>query len=375
MNVIKKQLQIVSLENKIQVFLPEQFTDKVKFLCSKISQVEWSGILFYEVEGTITKPEEMRLICRDILLMDKGTKTYTEYEFDETVVEYQMENPELLTCKMGHIHSHNSMATFFSGTDMEELQDNSPNHNFYFSLIVNNFMETCAKVSFVGKTSITNIKYQCKDENGSVYNIVGEDIQKNLMFTYDCIVSTEANIQQVPKSFQDRYNYIEEITKKKQEQKVQVGFNNSHVSHKSYDNFQRYNKHDKHTNPSLWEQEAETFIQDSPSIEELFTCYVLRLGNMKDGDTLESAINHVNSEVKDMQGYLSKMLSNYVHYYTTFFSNLNISTDNHDEFADMLEETIILLSEYSSSFIKIKQIEKMLEKFLAECEKIELKSI
>ena len=55
--------------------------------------------------------------------------------------------------KVGHIHSHNVMRVFFSGTDMDELHDNAPSHNFYVSLIVNNLLtlyinESVLKESF-----------------------------------------------------------------------------------------------------------------------------------------------------------------------------------------------------------------------------------
>lgn len=45
------------------------------------------------------------------------------------------------------------MSCFFSGTDMSELHDNAPNHNYYLSLIVNYKEDTanswCAKVAYV----------------------------------------------------------------------------------------------------------------------------------------------------------------------------------------------------------------------------------
>lgn len=50
-------------------------------------------------------------------------------------------NEHLEECRIGHIHSHNTMGVFFSGTDWGELEDNAPNHNYYLSLIVNNFMD------------------------------------------------------------------------------------------------------------------------------------------------------------------------------------------------------------------------------------------
>jgi hypothetical protein len=38
--------------------------------------------------------------------MHKGSAGYTEYDYDEEVVGFRMDNPESLKWKIGHIHSH-----------------------------------------------------------------------------------------------------------------------------------------------------------------------------------------------------------------------------------------------------------------------------
>jgi hypothetical protein len=55
------------------------------------------------------------------------------------------------------------MNVFFSGTDMGELNDNSPKHNIYLSLIVNNYLDMTAKLAFIGKP----YSYVCKDDKGT----------------------------------------------------------------------------------------------------------------------------------------------------------------------------------------------------------------
>jgi proteasome lid subunit RPN8/RPN11 len=98
--------------------------------------------------------------------MNKGSKAFTEYDFsDKALIDYRMDNLESHDWKIGHIHSHNTMRVFFSGTDMSELIDNSEFHNYYVSLIVNNFMETTAKVAFRGEPISST--YLCKNEDGS----------------------------------------------------------------------------------------------------------------------------------------------------------------------------------------------------------------
>lgn len=70
--------------------------------------------------------------------MDIGTQAYTEFDMNPDVIAYMCENPELLDCQMGLIHSHNNMSTFFSGTDTATLREEGIDRNNFVSLIVNN---------------------------------------------------------------------------------------------------------------------------------------------------------------------------------------------------------------------------------------------
>jgi hypothetical protein len=49
-----------------------------------------------------------------------------------------MTDNNLIDCQLGLIHSHNSMATFFSQTDLNTLRDEGKDRNHFVSLIVNN---------------------------------------------------------------------------------------------------------------------------------------------------------------------------------------------------------------------------------------------
>jgi len=145
----------------------------------------------------------MVITLQDILPMQKGTAAFTEYSFDERVVEYMMENEESENWKIGHIHSHNTMNVFFSGTDWSELEDNAPNHNVYTSLIVNNFMDFCAKVCFIAETEPSDLI--AKDENGQKYTYKSkdDDIQRKLV-VYDCEIDAPRNEIQVDDAFKGK---------------------------------------------------------------------------------------------------------------------------------------------------------------------------
>lgn len=143
----KAQLPTVTLKDKIKLFIPATFQEQVKYLCSRIWEVEWSGILFYSTKGEFGT-KDFEVTAEYILLMNKGSQAYTEFQTDESLVQFLMKNPEYFNMNQGLIHSHNSMGVFFSGTDNEEINENSEFHNYYLSLIVNNKEEMCAKIAF-----------------------------------------------------------------------------------------------------------------------------------------------------------------------------------------------------------------------------------
>lgn len=105
--------------------------------CAKSPDTEWSGVLFYEIEGDFDS-DNFKIICRDFLLNDVGSSTFTEFDDKGQAIDYIAEKPELMSCYFGLTHSHNRMATFFSGTDTSTLQKEGFDRNNFVSLIVNN---------------------------------------------------------------------------------------------------------------------------------------------------------------------------------------------------------------------------------------------
>lgn len=170
-----------------------------------IPEVEWSGILLYEVQGTITQPQNMKIIAKDIIPMHKGSKVFTSYSynepkrdssgFDDKHIDYCEENSEAIMYKVGHIHSHNNMDVFFSNTDMEELNDNCVGHNFYLSLIVNNRMDLQAKVAIFAESEVENsFSFKSLDQNGKEFQIFTEEKVKTIrkkMLTYNCEIEAD----------------------------------------------------------------------------------------------------------------------------------------------------------------------------------------
>ena len=197
-------LEEVLLKQEVTLTMPKQFSEKVKYLCNKIHDVEWSGVLFYSLNGSIKDPKNLEIILQDILPLDKGSKTYTSYDLDDRYVTYLMDNPEVMEWQVGHIHSHNTMSVFFSLTDQEELHENAENHNMYLSLIVNNRMEFKAKIGTIGIVS-QSVVYSLNDEKGEEYSVARRSEEhKRLIFIYDCVINTEVDLNTVPESFMDK---------------------------------------------------------------------------------------------------------------------------------------------------------------------------
>lgn len=135
----KEVLNLIKSASTFKLIIPQEVEAKIRHLCNRVHDVEWSGTLFYKVEGSL---DEGSLVatCLDIFVMDIGTSGYTEYNEAPDVVAYMCNHPELLEEGVfeGLIHSHNNMPTFFSGTDTSTLIEEGTNTNHFLSLIVNN---------------------------------------------------------------------------------------------------------------------------------------------------------------------------------------------------------------------------------------------
>lgn len=132
----------ISLVQKLGTYnyklvIPAEVEEKIRFTCQKVWNTEWSGTLFFTHEGSFEN-NDLVIKCVDIYIMDIGTQAYTEFDMNPDVIAYMCDNPELLDCQMGLIHSHNNMPTFLSGTDTATLKEEGRDRNNFVSLIVNN---------------------------------------------------------------------------------------------------------------------------------------------------------------------------------------------------------------------------------------------
>ena len=131
-----------------QVLIGEQVHEVDRWLCKKYSDVEWCGILFYTQEGYIDNPDEYKIHVHAMYPMHIGDAASTEIENYGEIEHYIQARPELDDMHQGFIHSHNSMDTFFSGTDEKQLVDSATAYDLFLSIITNNNADYVARVSF-----------------------------------------------------------------------------------------------------------------------------------------------------------------------------------------------------------------------------------
>lgn len=193
--IIKKSIPIINeTSKKFRLIIPREVSLKKNYLCQVIPSVEWSGLLFYTMEGDVDDVDNMIITLKDIHPMDKGTGGATSYILDaSTVVDLFQDKADLMDYRLGHCHSHNSMPTFFSGTDNEELTDNAPNHNGYLSVIVNNKGDIVAKIAFMGKSEkVVSKKVSMKSVAGKLLEwVFPSQEEEDVVITVDAIIEEE----------------------------------------------------------------------------------------------------------------------------------------------------------------------------------------
>ena len=174
------KIPIKLVENKNikppKLIIPKEIHQKINLLCNLFTNIEWSGVLFYDYTGEFNK--DMVLTIRDIMPKDLGDASYTSYDIDANIPSFMLKHG-LTRCRMGHIHSHHSMTTFFSGTDMNTLTTEGSESIHFLSLIVNNDNEYSAKMTI--KTEITDNVHTVilRNENSKSFgNVVFESNKK-----------------------------------------------------------------------------------------------------------------------------------------------------------------------------------------------------
>ena len=257
----KPTIPLIKGSSTFKMIIPAEVERQIRFLCERVWSTEWSGVLFYTYEGGL-EDGSLKIICKDIYPMDIGSTTYTEFSMSPDVIGYMASNTELLDCKMGLIHSHNNMSTFFSGTDQSTLQEEGAERNHFVSLIVNNAGKYTAAITrkIKYKKSIT---FNYEGFNGLI-KVKSPTITEGEAIEYFYLdIEMEGETDNTAKSLADR---LEEIKKKKPA--APTNLNNTFSGYKGWESYADYLKRTESTQnnknpeptyktPSLFSKEEE----------------------------------------------------------------------------------------------------------------------
>lgn len=163
-------------------------------LCATTPQSkEWSGVLFFSVEGDTNDVANMVITAHHIYLADLGNAAYTEYSLDDKFINYLTSNLHLMDYVTGHIHSHHNMSTFFSNTDDSELVDSTlaNESGIFLSLIVNNNFSYTAALGVRSKdiqvnlsTYAPNLTNTYKEPNQFIYKYMATIESPSKVYKY-----------------------------------------------------------------------------------------------------------------------------------------------------------------------------------------------
>lgn len=137
--------KLIKKDNGYKLIITPELEEKIRFLCARFPHNEYSGVLFYDYTGRF-EDNSLVLTAKDFCLMNYGSAVYTEFDKSAEICNYMIEN-DLLGCQQGLMHSHDQMSTFFSGTDLNTLQEEGFDMNNFLSLIVNNAGQYTAAIT------------------------------------------------------------------------------------------------------------------------------------------------------------------------------------------------------------------------------------
>lgn len=205
-------LKLRDISTKYKLILKESLVDKIEYICRKVPNKEWSGVLFYNVEGSF-EDKNLVLIGVDLFVQDIGTAGATEFEHSVDLGGYIVDH-DLIGAQMGLIHSHNTMDTFFSSVDQDTLRTEGSERNHFLSLIVNNAGNYTAKITRkISYTERTLLSFSYNSFNEAV--VTEKDLpvesQETVVEAFLLDIVKEGK---VPVSFPEIDKILEDLNKK-----------------------------------------------------------------------------------------------------------------------------------------------------------------
>lgn len=212
-----EKLPEYTLPGSGKLLITKELEDQIDYLHSKVGAFEWIGILFYRhISGEINKSENFALQAEHIYPMNIGTETFTAEDIlGLDLVDMYEKVPDAENIQQGIIHTHHNMKVWFSSVDMDELQKNSPLHNYYLSLIVGFDGKYMAKISYVADLQH---KFTFTGADDTLKTM--QDVGKKVLILMDLEVTRPTMPLQIPEYLQQRYEILNKKWEEERKKKV-----------------------------------------------------------------------------------------------------------------------------------------------------------
>lgn len=98
----KPLVKLTDVSTRYKLNISSHLLDQIEYVCKQLPRLEWSGVLFYKVEGSFEE-KNLVLTAVDMLVQDIGSAGATEFELTPDVAWFIAQN-DLVDCQMGLIH-------------------------------------------------------------------------------------------------------------------------------------------------------------------------------------------------------------------------------------------------------------------------------
>lgn len=213
------EVKLIHQQKQFPLIISEKLEKKIRVLCNKFPSTEWSGQLFYTYTGSF-KEGNIKFVAEDLLFMDTGDSTTTEFYLDEGNAACYIADHKLWNCQIGLIHSHHNMKAFFSGQDSEMLKQEGLARNHFLSLVVNNKGEYVARITIketYKHTIQTVLEYHTYNNDSVSVNIPEKEEASQIISTYDLNITND--FQFTCDDYDELMEIIAECDERKKERK------------------------------------------------------------------------------------------------------------------------------------------------------------
>lgn len=221
----------LKLANKANLIIPKKVQQQIDYLHEVVGNIEWSGMLLTEIEGSLDNISALKVKVQDIFLCDVGTAAGTSYDNSDHIEalwekfpDYSFTNTQrwdgknnLKGVKLAQIHTHHTLSggAYFSGVDLYDLDVNASAHGLYISLIVDAKGVAVAKGAFV--CEIEEVSNILPKDFTAVKLVAKNKVEKLVSFDFD--IQKPNVLPKVDSWFVDRHKDILELKRIEAENK------------------------------------------------------------------------------------------------------------------------------------------------------------